>query len=489
MVDQTIVKKKVPPKPQPKVEKKKKGPSKPQPAWLFPADEENPVLNPKEKTHAEVEKAVREREKAVDYMQRRVHGVPDRLAPDPLLLTLIGVFLTDFGFNSTSRLFTNERQARQTLNGWEEALGKKIDKKTPKLEQIFRLWHRDWLIKQGDDTSSSEASSGSSSDEKSEVETEMRQDRQAISDQGSNPSSADSDVEMEDPPQIKKVKKTSKAKKVASPSPPVSSSSSDSDADDEKENVEPKAQTPLRKAKQAVAAIPTVEVMVNKLKRKAQPSLAESASDPTKVKKTKTDNAVSKPAKPTKSSKDTKSKTPPLKNVSSSSGSETSDSESDEEDTSKPQQGASLPGLPAAASDSSATINGDSQKPSTNATPSISSSSSATSSTSSSSSSDSDDAATAPPPKIATTPSAKEVKSKKHTGAKLTPLAEASRAAQLKEHPSNRYQTNSYADKAYHDLSVTRGKGFTKEKNKKKRGSYRGGTIDTSGGKSFKFDD
>ncbi|KAI9297071.1 hypothetical protein K502DRAFT_288563, partial [Neoconidiobolus thromboides FSU 785] len=36
----------------------------------------------------------------------------------------------------------------------------------------------------------------------------------------------------------------------------------------------------------------------------------------------------------------------------------------------------------------------------------------------------------------------------------------------------------SYGEKAHNDLIVTRGKGFTKEKNKKKRGSYRGGAID-----------
>jgi len=35
---------------------------------------------------------------------------------------------------------------------------------------------------------------------------------------------------------------------------------------------------------------------------------------------------------------------------------------------------------------------------------------------------------------------------------------------------------------------VTKGKGFTKEKNKKKRGSYRGGVIDVEGSKSIKFD-
>lgn len=36
---------------------------------------------------------------------------------------------------------------------------------------------------------------------------------------------------------------------------------------------------------------------------------------------------------------------------------------------------------------------------------------------------------------------------------------------------------NDYGEKASADLIVTRGAGFRKEKNKKKRGSYRGGEI------------
>lgn len=46
----------------------------------------------------------------------------------------------------------------------------------------------------------------------------------------------------------------------------------------------------------------------------------------------------------------------------------------------------------------------------------------------------------------------------------------------------------SYGQKAYEDFSNTRGKGFRQEKNKKKKGSYRGGTIDT-GVHSIKFND
>lgn len=54
---------------------------------------------------------------------------------------------------------------------------------------------------------------------------------------------------------------------------------------------------------------------------------------------------------------------------------------------------------------------------------------------------------------------------------------------------SNAYRSHDYGDRAHNDLSVTRGKGFQKEKNKKKRGSYRGGAIDVSGGKGVKFDE
>ncbi|KAE9397384.1 hypothetical protein BT96DRAFT_823425 [Gymnopus androsaceus JB14] len=57
----------------------------------------------------------------------------------------------------------------------------------------------------------------------------------------------------------------------------------------------------------------------------------------------------------------------------------------------------------------------------------------------------------------------------------------------------NRYETkaapeNDYGAKAHADLIVTRGAGFRKEKNKKKRGSYKGGTI-TMESHSFKFAD
>lgn len=46
----------------------------------------------------------------------------------------------------------------------------------------------------------------------------------------------------------------------------------------------------------------------------------------------------------------------------------------------------------------------------------------------------------------------------------------------------------SFGEKASQDLIKTRGKSFTAEKNKKKRGAYRGGKIDTSNSYSIKYD-
>ena len=50
-----------------------------------------------------------------------------------------------------------------------------------------------------------------------------------------------------------------------------------------------------------------------------------------------------------------------------------------------------------------------------------------------------------------------------------------------------RFGEGGYGAKASAVLRKVRGKDFRHEKTKRKRGTYRGGTIDTSSGKSFKF--
>jgi SRP40, C-terminal domain len=54
---------------------------------------------------------------------------------------------------------------------------------------------------------------------------------------------------------------------------------------------------------------------------------------------------------------------------------------------------------------------------------------------------------------------------------------------------SNAFAGGDYAQRAFRDLAPTRGRRFTREKGKKKRGSYRGGAIDAHGVNSIKFDD
>jgi hypothetical protein len=46
-----------------------------------------------------------------------------------------------------------------------------------------------------------------------------------------------------------------------------------------------------------------------------------------------------------------------------------------------------------------------------------------------------------------------------------------------------------YSKRAHEDLIVTKGKGFTKEKNKKKKNGFRGGLIDITEKKGIYFDD
>lgn len=96
-------------------------------------------------------------------------------------------------------------------------------------------------------------------------------------------------------------------------------------------------------------------------------------------------------------------------------------------------------------------------------------------------------------PELKATPTTKEIPATKENIKKLkkdqVPFSRI--PADQKVDPkfaSNQYQSYDYADRAYQDLSVTKGKGFTKEKNKKKKGAYRGGAIDLAP-KGIKFED
>lgn len=303
--------------------KKKNAPDKPQPAWLFPPEEKNPVLNPPKIDAKEEEKEKQAREKALDFLNRRAVSAPDKPAPPPLLLNMIAVFLAEYGFSGTCRLFTVERQGRSALDGWKDQLGTHLPKDLPSLARIFKDWHQQW---EDDHSSSSEddvESPSSASESSSESESE------------SSSSASDSSSESEK-------------------SPPL----------------------PVKK---------TTDLKTSKRKRSASP---------------KTTPQV-----------DTNSKKPK---------------------SAKTKANGDVP------------VNGTS---------------------------------------ASTVPSSKAKVPNK-------PFSRIGSDVQVDEKlASNAYVPYDYAERAHRDLIVTKGKGFTKEKNKKKRGSYRGGAIDVDGRKGIKFED
>ena len=538
---------------------------KAQPAWLHVPEERNPVLNPQAVDAEKLAKDEADRKESLDYLNKRSVGVPfKKQPPPPLLLDLIGAFLTEYGFGGAGRLYTTEREARSKIDGWENTMGRKFPKSLPSLVIIFKEFNAKWEKEQDLSTSSSEDSDESNQQEVVEKGKKSspkigKSQKQAVesSSSGSQQSSSeesDEDVDMKDAPvktPIKSAKtvgritkKSAKSSRSSSSSESSSAgsslaSSSDSDADDEKDVKPTKIASPKPK-------INGVQPKVSSSSDNNSSSATESSSDSDiAVKQTKIE-IIPKTADP-KAAKALKSavETPLPASESSSSGSEEeegdsssgsgsvsgsgseaeseskSESESDSNTSLKqletktlkevpfPRLNGTLSSLRKNSTDSSNTINGDISKKGTAIKSSDSSSASASTDTSSTSGSESD--SDAPPPKPAAATPISQAKRKRSPSSTSTPATKklkaedsTSKVVKAQNVPfsriapdtkvdpklaSNKYVPYDYAERAYRDLIVTKGKEFTKEKNKKKRGSYRGGTIDVNGRKGIKFDD
>ena len=553
------------PEPPRKKKKTKNAPDKPQPAWMFPPDEENPVLNPKPKSEEQRIKDEAARDQAIKFLKYKSVTAPLKAPPPQTLLTLVGAFLTSYGFNNTSRIYTTQLQSRKKLDEWNVEAGVKLPKGFPDLVKIFKEWYKEYeKTRQIDSTSSSsdddddsgavtakkskkQAKAGAKA--RSEAATRVSSQKDETSSSGSSSSSEssgvknESDVKMEDTSPAGKLAKKGKTGKAKS-----SSSSSDSDADDEDEKKGAQLQ-PLKNSTESPA-----NESANKLKRKASSSEASSPGSDS-------DSKTSQPAE--------KSTAEEKKAGSSTSGSDTSspDSDSDEQTPAKikPQSMEAIAKAAASPSSSSSPSDSESAKEdskATIATANTTAVASSSSSDTSSSSSDSEELDFAKPPNPTPfTPTV--IKTSKSTKQPTTALSDSSETLQAtsaqkpstaqtslstsstsnsdsaaatketttttptistsntkRKHSaspstkaqksrnentpfqrvpkdtlvdpkmaSNAYRSYDYADKAHQDLSVTKGRNFTKEKNKKKRGSYRGGAIDVSGGKGVKFDD
>ncbi|MDI1491837.1 MAG: jun-like transcription factor [Ramalina farinacea] len=497
----------------PKRKRPKNAPDKPQPAWMFPPDEENPVLNPKTKTAQQLEFDKKEKAASVDFLHHKSVGAPMRPAPPQLLVSLVGAYLTSYGFDGASRLYTTQLSARKKLDDWKITVDYPIPKGTPNLVQIFKQWHKDFELRE-------DPSETSSSDSDDSLDTKVRKTNSKASKAAAKAATGDetsssgeseeedatseesgSDIDMKDasPPPRKakkakegqKTKATQKAKKRSAPSTSTSATS-DSEADDELES--------------SGAAIPKIQ---NAPPPMADSKVAESSSDPSSDSEAEVE-APSTPAVITKSSRVTSSdsssddsdepeappttttvitettttKAPPSSSDSSSSDSSDSDSERLPAQTTTTTTTTSIINPRGnRGSDSSETL--VATTPTTNTTTAIPPASSGSSSTSSS---DSEEEPPLNKRKRSLSPVPGSTKMLKKSN---TPFQRVPSSTKVDERfKSNAYQPYDYANRAHQDLVVTKGRGFTKEKNKKKRGTYRGGAIDVNegGGKGIRFD-
>jgi SRP40, C-terminal domain len=465
-----------------------------QPEWLFPS-KANPTSTPLSQTEDQLKN--KDKQLAKDLLKRRAAGEPPKPAAPPQLLKLVSTFLVEYEFTSTAQALETERKGRgETAEGSEDA---------PSLDTIYTEWR---AVK-----GQTKGLGGDMSAAKVKPIKKEKSSKQESDESSSESSSDDSDVEMADAPEPKKLS----SRRSSSSTSSTSSSSSDSDADDE-EDVPVKAQSPKPR--------------VNGLKRKAASSSesssgSDSSSDeegPT-AKKVKTEvsdvssDSDSSSEEDSSSDSDSSSegetsKVKKSKATDSSSESETSSSDSGSDSDSSMNSIAQKVPLPDSDSDSetSSESNSESSIEAAKKRPLVGSDTSATLSDGPKKMTPSDDSssdsASSSDSESETKPTKKESKPVLTLKRELSPPLPPDPVAKLPKKrinepfsripknikvderlASNAYVPYDYAQKAHEDLIVTRGKGFTKEKNKKKRGSYKGGYIDVEGKKGIKFED
>ncbi|KAI0888358.1 SRP40, C-terminal domain-containing protein [Annulohypoxylon maeteangense] len=468
------------------------------PAWLFtnnstklsksvPSDDTTPTMAKKS------QKAVKPTTARAPAASSSTSASGSQVPPTQLM-DLVESFLSDQGFSNAHREFQKQRAKK----GWkEQSAEKKKDKEHHSLVSVFQTWktfasqgNTPVLVK--DDplqkitkvsSSSSESESSDSSSSESESDSDDAEDvamadapvaEESSSSESSSSEDSDSDSESDSEEEEKAkpaTKVTGAAKSGANPlkrkaeSDSESSSESDSDsADSDSEDERPQA----KKAKTSSSSDESSS------SESSDSSEDDSSSDEDEAKpkatKPKDDDSSSSDSDSDSDESDSDSDEEPevdlkvaaevpLPESDSSSSESDSDSDSDDEKPQQPTKGAVVNGTE---SDTSATLD----KVSPEFVP-------------------------APLPPDPTLKS--NNRGKNGTKAPRTQNTPFSRIRQdVTVDPrltSNAYVTHGYGEKAHQDLIVTKGKGFTKEKNKKKRGSYKGGPLDINTSRSIKFDD
>jgi hypothetical protein len=507
-----------------KIGKRKTPGGQKQPDWLFPSKDTamaTPKSQPEDQHNNKKDKQL-----AKDLLKRREAGDPPKSAPPAQLLKLVSSFLAEYEFTSAAQALETESKSNDTSAD--------ISEKIPSLDTIYTEWRN--LKGQNNGISADTAAVKVKSASKKQKSANHKSDTSS-----SDESSDDSDIEMRDSlvPLI--------VRDSSSDASSVSSSSSDSESDGEDvppakgqsskskvNGLKRKAASSSESSSDSDSSSEEDKPKIKKLKTES--SSASSGSDSSSEEDSSSDSSSnsSSAGKPTKKMKN-------LTMKGSSSEKETSSSDSDSDSDSSVNSMALKTPLPDSDSDSSSDSSSTSSSSSDSSSesdseplkndkkkkakkPVIGSDTSATLSDGPkkltlSDDSSSDSTSSSDSPRIAKSvelngssrenPAAQSKTAKGPiVGTKLSPPLPPDPAAKIPRGgvnkrfsriPDNiqvdeRLQSNAfvpydYAQKAHEDLIVTKGKGFTKEKNKKKRGSYKGGYIYVEGKKGIKFED
>lgn len=476
---------------------------------------------------------------AVNYLQFEPLTTPTKDPPPTLLLTLIGNFLTECGFNSTSRIFQIELASKIKLDGWEVNLDRKLSSRYPDLVEIFRQQNKEYSREVDEEETSSSSSEDSESDgspmsetsvgiKKGAIGGHLEEEEDASSSEGSSDASEDSESDSDaETKHISQIFSTAKEREIDADRSSSESTSSDDSSESGVGEEQPSTGQMNPRDLDEQAEIPDTVVDINgATKPISQNDKRSPASqvDTSESEETGVSVSDSEDNEPTHHStkQNAHTATPSSTDISSSASSSVMESSSDEDETpnhpTKPSRTMSKttssdnssnsglsdtkrvdPTPSAIINDKVKGRNGSSSSETLQATPVQRIS---TANTSLSSTAVTSDASAENP--ISKTSTAKRKRSPSQSGLgedtysnkKLrgsfhqnSPFQRVPKDTPIDERFSNKYKSYDYADQAHYDLSVTRGKGFTKEKNKKKRGSYRGGPIDIGGGRGIKFED
>ncbi|KAF4910805.1 hypothetical protein CGCVW01_v011555 [Colletotrichum viniferum] len=376
-------------------------------------------------------------------------AAPAKQSPPDQLMDLVDAFLSDNAFTSAHQAFQKQR----SKSGWKPS---KKQAASPSLVAVFQSWQSTVKAPAAKEDDSSDSSSSSDSSDEEDVDMAdagAESDSSSPSSSSSSSSSSDSsseDSESEDEkPAPKKVLKRKAPESDSDSSSSESSSDSDSDSSDSdsSEDEAPKAKK-------------------QKTKASSSSSSGSDSSSSSSSEESSSDESSDSDSSDSDSDSDgsTAAKVPLPESDSDSSSSE-SESESEDDKKVKKNKKADKTKEADSASNSSVTLDKTSPEVNSAADPPL------------------------PPDPVAFR--AQNNRGKNANGKKV-PNKPFSRIPDVvhidPRFASNEYVPNDYSNRAHEDLIVTKGKGFTKEKNKKKRGSYRGGMIDITSKKGVKFD-